>query len=166
MIAYIEGLDEFRQGEDVQHYGRIGMKWYEHRFGDPDGRTKYAQKGVQRIGKQEKVSGKQHARAETYHKKAARSAAKSQALKSKFFFKLGAIDDVRERFADKSSYKSSKKAYKAEKKASKADRKIAKTVNFINKHLSDVDYSEMSDEEVATARRYALAFLEKRKEVA
>ena len=123
MISYIEGLDEFREGEDIQHYGRLGMKWYQHKFGDTDGRAAYAKKGVNRIGKQEKVSGKQHARANAYHDKSVR----------------------------------------AEKKANKADSKIRKTVNFINKHLSDVSIDNMTPEEIATARRYSLAFLEKQK---
>ena len=28
----------------LEHYGRLGMKWYEHRFGKEDGRAKYVDK--------------------------------------------------------------------------------------------------------------------------
>ena len=28
----------------LEHYGRLGMKWYEHRFGKEDGRAKYVEK--------------------------------------------------------------------------------------------------------------------------
>ena len=34
---------ETRQGE-LEHYGRLGMKWYQHRFGEEDGRAKYTEK--------------------------------------------------------------------------------------------------------------------------
>ena len=51
MISYIEGLDEFRQGEDIQHYGRIGMKWYQHRFGEEDGRAAYIRKGFRKVNR-------------------------------------------------------------------------------------------------------------------
>lgn len=30
--------------EYLEHYGRLGMKWYQHRFGDVDGRAKYTEK--------------------------------------------------------------------------------------------------------------------------
>lgn len=28
----------------LEHYGRLGMKWYQHKYGDADSRTKYAEK--------------------------------------------------------------------------------------------------------------------------
>lgn len=34
---------EARQDE-LEHYGRLGMKWYQHKFGDEDGRAKYINK--------------------------------------------------------------------------------------------------------------------------
>ena len=58
MIAYIEGLDEFRQGEDIQHYGRKGMKWYQHKYGEEDGRSKYMQKGLKKLDKYQKKTAK------------------------------------------------------------------------------------------------------------
>ena len=30
----------------LEHYGRLGMKWYEHKYGKEDGRAKYVDKYV------------------------------------------------------------------------------------------------------------------------
>lgn len=32
------------ENEYLEHYGRLGMKWYQHRFGDYQGQAKYAEK--------------------------------------------------------------------------------------------------------------------------
>ena len=35
----------------IAHYGRIGMKWYQHIYGDYQGAAKYAQKGAKKVAK-------------------------------------------------------------------------------------------------------------------
>lgn len=41
-IGYLDGIEA--TDEDLEHYGRLGMKWYQHRFGEVDGRAKYQEK--------------------------------------------------------------------------------------------------------------------------
>lgn len=37
--------------DELEHYGRLGMKWYQHRFGEADGRAKYLKKGFKKLEK-------------------------------------------------------------------------------------------------------------------
>lgn len=37
--------------DDLAHYGRLGMKWYQHIFGEYQGAAKYAEKGVKKLEK-------------------------------------------------------------------------------------------------------------------
>ena len=38
-----------QDGEILEHYGRIGMKWYQHIYGDYQGAAKYAEKGEKKL---------------------------------------------------------------------------------------------------------------------
>ena len=33
-----------KEEDYLEHYGRLGMKWYQHKFGEEDGRAQYTQK--------------------------------------------------------------------------------------------------------------------------
>lgn len=44
---------ELRQDE-LEHYGRLGMKWYQHRFGEEDGRAIYAKENEAKYDRDKK----------------------------------------------------------------------------------------------------------------
>ena len=58
----------------LEHYGRLGMKWYQHKFGEEDGRAKYIDKVKNE--EREKVEKKYKKPLETYDKKLSKDIAK------------------------------------------------------------------------------------------
>lgn len=156
MNEYFEAVS---QEDSLKHYGRLGMKWYQHIYGEEQGHAKYAEKGIKRIKKNEARSAKEHAKADVKRAKAKRAEDKSRMLKGKFFFRFPIIDGIRERLLDKKAYRNSRKAYVAEKSAAKADKIIQKTTKFMNKYLADAKISDLSPEDVALGEKYALQFI-------
>ena len=64
----IQEMETYVEGVDIQHYGRLGMKWYQHKFGDTDGRARYLKKGF--------------SKAEKHYKKAEKASKKIEKLSS------------------------------------------------------------------------------------
>lgn len=78
-------MDDFG-GNSLEHYGRLGMKWYRHLFGDKDDRAAYSNggKGKNKTddGKQKSSSGKRSL-SSAQKKKMQEGAAKARAAKAK-----------------------------------------------------------------------------------
>lgn len=94
---------------DIEHYGRLGMKWGQHIFGRTP--EKYYEKGANRLLKYEKKSSKQYE--------------KSNATKNKYY-------DAQVKSQSSLLFRKSK-AKKAAKTARKAYRQESKGIMFENK---------------------------------
>lgn len=139
----------------LEHYGRLGMKWYQHIYGDQDGRAKYAEKGVKKVTKQD-------AKVTKASSKAAIKRAKADQLRQKA--------ELVELKSEKKALKLKKKAYKfyrdvtrQEKRAAKAEKSIQKAVNFLNENLADVSLSNASNSDIALGKQYMIMLFEEMK---
>ena len=162
-IAYIEGLDEFQEYQDIQHYGRLGMKWYQHKFGEADGRSRYMQKGLKKLDKYQKKTAK-------LETKRAKNASLHQRYKDKG-------DVLRDKYEMTGKTKYLKKASKLRKKAFKYGRRqmsantkitrLNKKGEKIAKRMTDmfgtVKASELNPEQVRLGKKYCLDIMENRK---
>ena len=143
--SYSEYLMHARDTPDenggyLEHYGRLGMKWYQHKFGEADGRSKYFEKGQAKAAKLKEKAAKLHQKYET-------TSAKSNMLRAQ-------ADvtgyDPRARAQKKTkklrikSLKLAKKANKSLKKCLRAEKKAAKILRKIDK-LSKVPQSTIDN---------------------
>ena len=149
MITYdeIEAYSQYDRGEDVEHYGRLGMKWYKHIYGDYQGSAKYADKG-------EKVNEKLSKKKEKIDSKAAGLASKSKKLayKADKAKNGGFLRKPNEEKSTKLTEKSAKADYESKKlnvKSQKIGNKLMKNQKIIDeckKKVSDIEKEQESKE--------------------
>lgn len=149
----------FGRSDDLEHYGRLGMKWGQHIFGTTP--SQYYEKGAKRLAK--------------YDKKAQNYRDKSEKLKSKYYEQQ--INSQSSLLFRKSRLKkatrTAKKAYTQENKALRQENKALKLSNkmktlFSGTKLSGIDptllsigekYSKMTISDINAHSKSATQFL-------
>ena len=115
-MGYVAIASTQPRPDEIQHYGRLGQKWYQHVYGEVDGRAAYARKGLNKIASLNERSDK----------------AKSKQLgKDKAAVK-----------ADTKATKLEQKEARLERKAAKEDRKANsrfRSQTSKDKHLAKAD---------------------------
>lgn len=125
-MSDILAFDEM-SSEDLEHYGRLGMRWYQHRFGEQDGRAAYMDKGKKLIAKADAKQKKKANKAEAKGRKAQLRRDQATWLDAK------GASDRRIRKAKRRAYKLSKKAFRMEKASQRQIKKIDKIVSKMDK---------------------------------
>lgn len=126
-----DGLKDYR--DYLEHYGRKGMKWYQHLFGDYQSGAKYAKQGTEKRKKRTFSEGVKAKRAARARKKIARAKARAE--------KKAANE------AKKIEKKEIAAAKKAEKKAAQEKErkdKILSNPKTLYKHRKEFTYEEIN----------------------
>lgn len=163
MIAYIEGLDEFRASEDLQHYGRKGMKWYQHKYGEEDGRSRYMQKGLKKLDKYQKKAQKleskraKNASAHQYYKE------KGDVLRDKYEMTGKTRYLKKAQKFRKKGFKYGRREMSANTKITRLNKKGEKIAKKMTKMFGSIKASDLNPEQVRLGKKYCLDILEDRK---
>ena len=166
MPRYIEGFDEFREGQDIQHYGRLGMKWYQHKYGEEDGRARYLDKGLKKMEKMDTKIQSRKPKIDVYKEKAQMKKDKAQVYRDKFEWTGKTKYMKKAAKQNRKSYKFNRKAYKLDMKNSKLLKKGRKMTKFINQEYGMLKTSDLNSEQIRIGRQFALDILEDRNRVA
>lgn len=120
----------------IEHYGRLGMKWYQHIFGEEDGRAKYIEKGEAKVQSAKNKSTMNRQVESLLTPKTQKYAQKASLYRNKSELTLNPFKELRyKKKAVKNQRKSSRyarRAYKAEKRAQRADRKVERLLEKID----------------------------------
>ena len=131
-MDYVAAVATKAGSNDIEHYGVIGMKWYQHKFGDVDGRAAYAKKGLDKIAKYESKASSYASEQYSMDKDASKTAKKATKLERKQR-KLENKAAKAERKANsrnpfRSERNKAKNALKADRLAAKAEKVESKAV--------------------------------------
>ena len=166
MPQYIVGLDEFQESQDIQHYGRLGMKWYQHKYGEEDGRARYLDKGLAKMEKMDAKMQKRSSKAQIKKEKAQVKKDRAQVMRDKFEW-TGKTKYVKKAAKmNKKAYKLNKKAYKFDAKNAKMIKKGRKMSKFINEQYGMLKASDLDSEQIRIGRQFCLDILEDRNRAA
>lgn len=139
----------------LEHYGRLGMKWYQHIYGEQDGRAKYAEKGVKKVAKQDIRATNASARASVKKARADQLRQKAEIIELKSERKALRLK--------KKAYKFYRDVTRQEKRAAKAEKSIQKAVDFLNENLADVSLSNASNSDIALGKQYMIMLFDEMK---
>lgn len=145
--------------DELEHYGRLGMKWGQHIFG----KEKAFNKSMRKLGRLDRKSKTKYAKSEAHSAKAEKYRSKKEQLENKFFFKFGPIDTFREKRLARKSYKYNKKAYRSLRSSQRAYRKAQNWVSSMNKVFQEVPFENnplFSAENLELSRQYVIDVLE------
>lgn len=123
MLVAFDQLTE----DDLEHYGRLGMKWYKHIYGEEQGAAKYMQKGRDKAAKLQTKAAKAKAKSDLRSKKA-----QYRKMQSENLFDRGA-SERRIRRARRRAWKLSRKAFRLERKSFRATKKANKILKKVSK---------------------------------
>lgn len=154
-LEHMEGGEDMTEWEarqdELEHYGRLGMKWYQHRFGDEDGRAMYRKKAQREMADAFK---------------------RDVDLEDKFLKKAEAVDTKSNKIKEnakgtaKENKKLAKLTYESEKLKNRAKnvREIREVDQFVRSDfLNYMDkvgwYENVSDEQANSIRDYVESLL-------
>ena len=129
-----DALNAMDNQDSLEHYGRQGMKWYQHIYGEMDGRAKYFEKGVTKINQLSKKESDTAKKATTQASKASRAQLKADRIRDKLI-KFPGIDELRTVIWREKARHYSKSAMKLNKKVQKIAKKRAKLIVAVDKTL-------------------------------
>lgn len=142
---------------ELSHYGRLGMKWYEHIYGEEDGRAKYNEK---QFSKSMKKLGALDKKTTEMKFKSAKDLAKYQKKEMKAY---KARSDRKYNKRMKKAMRFKRAAFKENYKSEKYQRKAKKLVAKMNRDFGDWTPSQFSAEQISLGKQYALAMVEERR---
>lgn len=146
-----------RIGEDeLEHYGRLGMKWGQHIFG----KEKAYNYSIKKLNRLDTKAQKKLATSAKRSLKADKYRGKKEKIENKLFLRFGPVDTFRKSRLSKKSYKQTKKAYRALKSSQRAHRKAEKWAQSMNQVFSDIKLDTITDTDVALSRKYVVNVLE------
>lgn len=134
------------QNDELQHYGRKGMKWYQSVFGKDKAYT-------MSINKLKRLDNKLHKRSEKSAKYMVKSVVNQEKSNRSL---IKGFKKRREAKYLKYKRKSVKQLYKASKEAGKAK----KWANSMNEFFGDIKLSSVSAEDIAVGRKYSIKAIE------
>ena len=129
-----DALNAMDNGDSLEHYGRQGMKWYQHIYGEMDGRAKYFEKGVTKINRLSKKESDTAKKAVTQASKASRAQMKADRIRDKLI-KFPGLDKLRTVIWREKARHYSKSAMKLNKKVQKIAKRRAKLISAVDKTL-------------------------------
>lgn len=156
----IQCMDPVIEGVDLEHYGVLGMKWYQHKFGDKDGRAKYLSKGTDKLSKYASKADKSLEKAQKASikmtemaNKAASSRLKADTSRTKFFKKFNTVKAKR---AERKFTKLSKAYEKNANAWYKYQNKGAKMATRMETVLGDINMSELDRKQIELGERFCM----------
>lgn len=142
--------------DELEHYGRIGMKWYQHKYGEVDGRSKYMHKGFKKLASDERKSQRNQNRAE----KNAYRASKLNSKRARYSDYDG--DHSMLWNYDVAASKAAKKSSKYQLRANRQIRRGEKTARKMVEMFGTLKTSELSPDEIRLGKKYAMDIFEDR----
>ena len=146
--------------ETIEHYGVIGMKWYQGKYGKKEGAKKYAKKGIDIAEKADAQATKARNKAEKQRTAAMKASTKANAIASKVLLKIPIVDNLRISYQNKKAAKNASKALKNEERAQKLVKKAQKTINKMDKLLAGTKVSDWDTNEKAVGQKYCSKLLD------
>lgn len=132
--------------DELEHYGRLGMKWGQHIFG----KEKAYNYSVKRLKKLDTKVQKRQAKAAKYSLKSAKKEEKANR----------ALTNRSSERKTRKSLKYKRKAARQNYRAVKTTRKAKEWVNSMNDIFADITLDSISSEDIALGRRYAVKAIE------
>lgn len=159
----IQCMDPVIEGVDLEHYGVLGMKWYQHKFGDQDGRAKYLAKGTKKLEKYANKADKAVMKSQKASLKMTRLAQKSAELRlradtHKLFKKWNLR---RAKRAEKKFSKLSKVYEKSANKWYKQQSKGIKMASRMETVLGDIKMSELDSKQQELGERFCMRLIDR-----
>lgn len=131
---------------ELEHYGRKGMKWYQHIFGT----DKAYSMSVKKLKKLNAKAQKHEARAAKLNLKSAKR--EQRAYRT--------INERRHRRQTERALRYKRQSAKASYKSVKARKKAKDWANSMNEYFSDLKLESISSDDVAIGRQYAVKAIE------
>lgn len=159
----LEAIDPVKEYEYLEHYGRLGMKWYKHIYGEKDGRAKYLNKGFKKAEKMYNKAEKALAKTNKFSSKAIDAGTKAQKLTVEAREKkLKLTRNLTTRKANKYKAKFVKYQKKYEKFADKWYKKNKKGIDFTTKMESifgEIRMSELNTKQQTIGKAFCMNLL-------
>lgn len=142
----INYLDENGLTDDeLEHYGRLGMKWGMHIYGE----DKTYRKSMTKLGQQDKKITKKKKEAD-YH------STRGDAMRAKANSSWTASGARR---SNRKANRAYKRAYKRTKQSNRAYRRANRIVKAMNKEFADKKISSFTNEDVMLGKKYCIDVL-------
>lgn len=132
--------------DELEHYGRLGMKWGQHIFG----KERAYNYSVKRLRRLDAKIQKREAKSAKYELKGAKRDEKANRT----------IGEKRAKRRTAQALKYKRKSARQSYKAIKTVRKTKEWVNAMNEVFSDMRLESISAEDVALGRRYSIKAIE------
>lgn len=137
--------------DSLSHYGRLGMKWYQHIFGEYNGTAKYAAKGQKKLAKMKEANKKNFPKIAAKTMKLSTKQHKS-AVKAAKYYRVGRDDDARNEEYKAAKYEEAVNNLQNEKfRAINRTAKMQKKVHQVEDTLKNLDRYSGRDYEKAVA---------------
>lgn len=133
---------ENQNGSELEHYGRLGMKWGMHIFGE----EKTYQKSMDKVGKADSKSILKRERSEKHKTKGDWRSAKSQIVRS----------DRKRRKLLRKANRQYRRAHRTMRSSIHNVRKAKRIVNAMNKEFENVKIKDVSTRDVMLGEKYGI----------
>lgn len=144
-ILTLTHSDENQNGSELEHYGRLGMKWGMHIFGE----EKTYRKSMDKLSKIDRKTRKAANIAGKYY-------GKGDVLRTQSEL---AINPIKKRRKLKQANRAYKKLNKAVTKNVKYNKKARKLVDAMNKEFANKTISSFSDDDISLGKKYSVELI-------
>lgn len=134
-----------QNGMELEHYGRLGMKWGMHIYGE----DKTYRKSMTKLAKQDSKISKRKQEADY-------NSTRGDMMRSKANY---AWTNRGMRRSNKKANKAYKKAHKRTKQSIRASKRANRIVNAMNKEFANHKISSFTDEDIMLGRKYCIDVL-------
>lgn len=141
--------------DELEHYGRLGMKWGKSIYGKEKAfakATKKLTKLTNRATTRATRSAIEKSRSDNYRER-------NQFVKDKFI-RFPVVDRMRSRRLANRANRYARQSYRNLRASQRAQRKAQKFVNSMNKEFSDMKLTSMSTQDIELSRKYVISAFE------
>lgn len=146
------------QNDELQHYGRLGMKWGQHIYG----KDKAFQKSTEKLGKLDRRITVRRNRSDMQKARSDQHRERSQFIKDKFI-KFPVVDRIRTRHHASRASRNARRSYRSLRASQRDQRRAKSFVKNMNKEFTDMKLTSITNEQLELSRKYVIDALEEYK---